>query len=158
MPAKLQTTIAKIDGIPNQTNAAILQQFSDHLKGAGVSESHHNNSLKAALAFAKHLGPDVTFFDVEKKEQVLSYLDTKMKSAEVDPEKKWITTWNDQLRRLKLFYRWIYNGRGKVGGADEKLWSEWKTPAFIKIRERKAVGKVPIARQKFGSEKNCWLS
>ena len=143
MPTKLGTTIAKIESISNSTNAAIVQEFSNYLKGHGVSESHHNNCLKAVMAFAKLLGPRVTFFDVQKKEQIAAFLDTKIKCLEIDPEKRWITTWNDQLRRLKTFYRWLYNGRGKVDNEDERLWSEWQTPAFLKIRERKAARLSP---------------
>lgn len=147
MPAKLATTIAKIGTIiPNDTNAAVVQEYSDYLKSRAVSESHHNNCLKAAIAFSRHLGPKQTFYDVEKREQVLGFLDTKIKSPEIDPDKRWITTWNDQLRRLKMFYRWLFNGRGKTesDNDDERLWSEeWKTPEFLKIRERRAVRLSP---------------
>ncbi|MGI0019770.1 MAG: hypothetical protein ACREAY_04815 [Nitrososphaera sp.] len=114
MPTKLATTIAKIGTISNPTNAAIVQEFSDYLKNKVCSESHHNNSLKAAIAFARHLGPRVTFYDVERKEQLLAYLDTKIKSPEIDPDKRWITTWNDQLRRVKMLYRWLFNERGRA--------------------------------------------
>ena len=146
MPAKLTTTIAKIaSAIPNNTNAAIVQEFSNYLKSKAVSESHHNNCLRAAIAFGRHLGPHVTFYDVERREQVLSYLDSKIKSLEIDPDKRWITTWNDQLRRLKMFYRWLFNGRGKAesDNDDERLWVDWKTPDFLKIRERKAARLSP---------------
>jgi hypothetical protein len=39
----------------------------------------------------------------------LEFLDTKKKDFEDDVEKKWITTWNYYLNRIKLFYRWLYN-------------------------------------------------
>lgn len=63
-----------------------LSEFSNYLKSKVVSGSHHNNCLKAAIAFARHLGPHMTFYEVEKREQVLSYLDTKIKSLEINLE------------------------------------------------------------------------
>ena len=40
----------------------------------------------------------------------LSFLQSKIKDKEQDPEQKWITTYNDYLHRIKHFYRWLYNG------------------------------------------------
>jgi hypothetical protein len=57
--------------------------------------------------------PNRTFFDVQQKSQITAFLDTKVKPPEQDPEKRWITTYNHYLRRIKLFYRWLYNQRGK---------------------------------------------
>jgi hypothetical protein len=34
---------------------------------------------------------------------VLDFLDTKKQESEMDAERKWITTWNYYLNRLKLF-------------------------------------------------------
>jgi len=45
---------------------------------------------------------------VEKKEQIIAFLNTKIKSKEEDPQEKWITTWNDYLWRIKYFFRWIF--------------------------------------------------
>lgn len=41
----------------------------------------------------------------------ISFLDTKIKNDQIDPDKKWvITTWNDYLwRPLKLFFRLFHN-------------------------------------------------
>ena len=40
------------------------------------------------IASAKFLGPDRTFYDLECPDQILSFLDTKIKSADIDPVKK----------------------------------------------------------------------
>src|ERR671924_954887 len=61
------------------------------------------------------LGPNTSFIDVQKKSQIAAFLDTKVKPPKQDPEKKWITTYNHCLRRIKLFHRWLYNQRGKDG-------------------------------------------
>jgi hypothetical protein len=61
--------------------------------------------------FAKFLGEYKTFNEVQDRETIILFLDNKRKSKEEDIEQKWITTWNDYLWRLKMFYRWLYNVR-----------------------------------------------
>src|ERR1700704_423771 len=134
MPAKLSTTINKISSVPNPTNCTILQEFSEYMKENGSSEHHQNNNLKALIAFAKFLGPHVTFHDIQKKEQITTFLDTKINNE--DHEKKWITTWNNYLTRLRLFFRWLYNWRSK-SSEDVTPQSEWETPIFTRIKEKK---------------------
>ena len=34
------------------------------------------------------------------REEIVSFLNTKIKDITVDPDKKWITTWNDYLWRI----------------------------------------------------------
>jgi hypothetical protein len=82
------------------------------------------------------LGTDVTFYDINKKEQIIAFLNTKIKNSDQDPDKKWITTWNHYLHRIKLFFRWFYNQRGKQLD-DQTLQSDWKTPDFAKIKGKK---------------------
>ena len=74
------------------------------------------------MAFAKFLGPDVTFYDVNRKEQITAFLDTKIKSVEEDPDRKWITTWNDYLNDIKYFFRWIYNNKNKTENKYKENW------------------------------------
>jgi integrase/recombinase XerD len=100
----------------------------------GASERHQNNALKAVIGYAKFLGENMTFYDINSKEQITAYLDTKIKSAEEDPDKKWITTWNDKLHRIKHLIRWLYNQRGKHTTIPI---SNWETPTFAKIKEKK---------------------
>jgi hypothetical protein len=78
------------------------------------SENHQVNNLKVVIDFAKFLGPDTAFYNICKKEQITSFLNTKIKSYEVDPDKRWITTWNHFLTRIKLFMRWFFNKLGKT--------------------------------------------
>jgi hypothetical protein len=106
------------------------------MKSNGCSEHHQNNSLKVAIAFAKFLGTNITFYDINKKEQIIAFLDTKIKTSDQDPDKRWITTWNHYLHRIKLFFRWLYNQRGKQLD-DQTLQSDWKTPDFAKIKGKK---------------------
>lgn len=105
MPTKLTTTVKKINLVPNRTNCHLIDQFYEFMKSNGVSERHQNNNLKAVINFANFLGEKITFTDINRSEQVLSFLNTKIRSHEDDPEKKWITTWNDYLHRVKHFLR-----------------------------------------------------
>lgn len=138
MPAKLSTTVSRIQSLSNGSNAAIIAEFHRYLRSNGASENHQNNCLKTIIAFSQFLEPQ-TLYDVNRKETVLAFLDTKIKSPDIDPEKKWMTTWNHYLRRIKLFFRWLYCRRGKDSqeGREDYLESEVQTPTFVKIRERR---------------------
>jgi flagellar motor switch protein FliG len=70
MPAKLSTTISKVTAIPNETNSALVTKFYEYMRTNGASERHQNNSLKMVIAFANYLEPDVTFYDITRKDQV----------------------------------------------------------------------------------------
>jgi len=37
------------------------------------------------------------------KGHIINFLDSKIKTPEEDPDKKWITTWNVYLNHLKYF-------------------------------------------------------
>jgi hypothetical protein len=134
MPAKLTTTIYKIQTVPNPTNAEIISQFYNYMKGNDVSENHQNNCLKVVIALANFIGTNTTFYDIKKREQIIAFLDTKVKSREEDPDRRWITTWNHYLNRIRLFFRWLSNARGKEVSSEKPVSYEWETPAFVKIK------------------------
>src|SRR4029077_9504427 len=90
MPAKLTTTINKNSSVPNSTNSTIIQEFSKYMKVNGSSEHHQSNNLKAIIAFASFLGSHTAFYDIQKKEQISAFLDTKI--GREDIEDKWITS------------------------------------------------------------------
>ncbi|HEX5185964.1 MAG TPA: hypothetical protein VFV86_03650 [Nitrososphaeraceae archaeon] len=89
--------------------------------------------------FAKFLGDSKTFIEVNDSETILAFLDIKRKSKEEDPEQKWITTWNDYLWRIKMFYRWLYNAKLKGNNNQTNYCniSNWKTPEFVNINKKK---------------------
>jgi hypothetical protein len=86
MRVKLSTTINKIPLVVNSTNVALIQDFYEYLKNTGASEKHINNNLKAIMDFANHIDPNTTFFDVQRREQIIKSLDTKIKTIEEDPD------------------------------------------------------------------------
>ncbi len=108
-----------------------LHEFRSYMQSNGSSERNQNNNLKAMIAFANFIGHDSSFYDIRSREQILCYLDTKIKNTEQDPDEKWITTWNDYLNRIKLFFRWLTNKH-----ITSK--SDWETPDFAQIKEKKS--------------------
>jgi hypothetical protein len=63
---------------------------------------------------------------------------TLSKDTEIDPDKRWIRTWNDYLQRLKYFFRRLYNKREReVKGLEVQPQSDWITPPFIQITEKR---------------------
>ncbi|HET9807119.1 MAG TPA: hypothetical protein VFP49_09440 [Nitrososphaeraceae archaeon] len=132
MPLKLSTTIGKIQNIPNFKNIEIANDFLEYMISNGSSEHHQNNNLKVVIAFGNFIGKDNSFYDINKKEQVLEFLNTKVKSYNEDPDKRWITTWNNYLNRLRLFYRWLYNHDNNTDHEN------WQTPEFVRIKNKRS--------------------
>lgn len=78
-----------------------------------------------------------------------TYLQTKIKNKELNPEQEWITTYNDYLHRLKHFFRWIYNRSGKVST------DEWSTPNFVQsIKPKKTRRLSPYSESEIWAENN----
>jgi len=109
------------------------------MKSTSASESHCNNTLKTAIAFAHFIGPDQSFFDIRTKDKITDFLDKKIKDNFSDPDKRWITTWNDNLGDLKYLFRWLHNHKIKIDQNTEPISdpSEWETPPFAQIRKKK---------------------
>jgi integrase/recombinase XerD len=112
------------------------------MKDNDSSERHQNNALKVVIAYTKFLGSDTTLYDVKRKEQIIGFLDTKIKPIEEDPDRKWITTWNHYLHRIKHLFRWLYNQKGKDDAMPQ---SEWITPLFAKIKEKRTKRQSPYS-------------
>jgi integrase/recombinase XerD len=107
------------------------------MKDNGTSENYQKGNLKALVHFSEHIGPAISFYDVDHKE-VIRFLDSKMKSEQIDSEKKWIITWNDYLWRLKLFFRWLHNKKiREINQEEVKPEDEWKTPSFLQQIKKK---------------------
>lgn len=104
----------------------------------GSSENHQVNNLKVAIDFAKFLGPTTSFYDITRKEQITAFLNTKIKRSDIDPDKRWITTWNHFLNRIKLFMRWLYNyHKYRWDNIENDNYDDWITSDFCKIKPKK---------------------
>jgi integrase/recombinase XerD len=150
MPATLTTTISKIQLVPNSTNASLITDFHKHMVSNGSSHTHQINTLKKVITFAKYLGPNCTFYDLHRPDQIIPFLDTKIKSEAEDPDRRWITTWNDYLIHIKLFLRWLHNCASKndgesspsVGMPDR---SNWETPPAVRIKKKRTKRESPYS-------------
>jgi integrase/recombinase XerD len=134
--------------VPNSVNSSVIQEFHRYMQSSGCSERNQNNNLKAIIASANFIGPDASFYDIRSRQQIICYLDTKIKNKEQDQEEKWITTWNDYLNRIKLFFRWLSNRQSTETYDFNK--SDWKTPDFVQIKEKKSKRSSPY------SENDIW--
>src|SRR6478609_7168163 len=111
--------------LTNEENVKLVLKFHKFMKENGASERHQNNNLKVILAFSNYFG-QTSLKDLDKKEDFLRFLQSKIKDKEQDPEQKWITTYNDYLHRIKHFYRWLYNTKDDTQETSMDLWN---TPA-----------------------------
>jgi integrase/recombinase XerD len=68
-----------------------------------------NNNLKAIMNFVSYIGANSSLLDIQRKEPIIQFLDTKIKSSQEDPDGRWITTWNHYLSHLKYYFRWLHN-------------------------------------------------
>lgn len=137
MTVRLSTTIRNIEKrVSNPENVKIILRFFEFMKQIGTSERYQNNNLKAIIAYTKFLEPSISLGQVKSKTQITSFLDTKIKTLENDPDKRWITTWNDYLDRIKYFFRWMHNYHDKE--IDDVQFSDWETPDFVKIKKKKS--------------------
>ena len=110
MTAKLSTTVSQIHTVvSNAQSRQLISRFFEFMKKNGTSERYQNNNLKTIIAYSKFLGPSISLHEVKSRIQITSFLDSKIKGVEQDPDKRWITTWNDYLGRIKYFFLWLYN-------------------------------------------------
>ena len=124
------------------------------MKENGASERHQNNNLKAIISFSNYIG-QTYLINIDKKEDVLSFLQSKIKDKEQDPEQKWITTYNDYLHRIKHFYRWLYNG---IENNTEISMDLWKTPTFVESLKPKKTKRLSPYSETEIWEKDEFLS
>lgn len=155
MPFKLNTIVKKIEFIPNPTNRKIVNEFHQYMSERDSSVNHQINNLKVIFSFANYLGPNTSFHDINKKEQILQFLDLKKKTLEDDKEKRWITTWNYYLHRIKLFYRWLYN-RNK-NQSDEMHDEDLETPEFVRIKTKKTNRVSPYSESELWERQDILL-
>ena len=79
MPLKLTTTVNNIKTIPNENNRILVNEFYEFMKSSGTSDKYQNDNLKIIIAFGKFLEPAIFIQSINKRDQVISFLDTLVK-------------------------------------------------------------------------------
>lgn len=120
--------------IANLDNAALIKEYHQCMKDSGNSQNYRKNNLKVIFSFTKSVCTNTALREVNDRQQVLVFFDSKIRSNEDDPDGKWMTTWNDYLSRLKCFFRWLYNWKLKNGLSRDI--SDWYIPSFIQIKKK----------------------
>ncbi len=103
MTTKPETVIKQIEELP-KIQCLPLIQFKDWLvEEEDSSMTNVGNYLRVLKLFSIELG-NKEFKNISR-EDVLDFLNRRKKSIDVDPDKKWVRTWNDYFARLIGFYR-----------------------------------------------------
>ena len=108
---RLQNVLEQIETVENNRNKNLIQEFSKYLISKDTSANYQRNCIKVMLMFAEFIEKQkgLNLPEIDSSEDILLFLDSRKRSREQDPDQKWITTWNDYLWRIKIFYRWYYN-------------------------------------------------
>ena len=113
MPQKLETVLKHVEEISNNVNRQLIKDYHKYLVSRDTSTNYQKDNIKLIHMFAKFIGDSKTLHDIKDQETIVSFLDTRRKNKEEDPEQRWTATWNDYLWRLKMFYRWLYKLSGQ---------------------------------------------
>ena len=139
--------ISKLDNLSNIENTRLIKEFYEFMNQNNSSERHIINNLKVILNFDEYFQSQKPLRDINRRE-ILSFLNSKIKSIETDPEKKWITTWNHYCNHIKFFYRWLYNEYNKTDNdkTEQKPMQDWITPDFVKIKLKRTKRLSPYSQ------------
>ena len=153
MPTKLKNTLQKVRKLDNKSNSALLIEFYEYLRAARTSQRYQSDILKVLVKFSEFINDNL--INVQKKEQIIAFLNTKIKNKGNDPDERWITTWNDYLWRIKYFYMWIYNSKKNIDKENFALLepSNWITPSFVQIKKIKTKRLSPYLESELWEKK-----
>ena len=138
---RLENVLQQIETVGDNLNKTLIQEFSKYLISKDTSASYQRNCIKIILMFAafshSRRKEEKNLSQINSIDDIITFLDTRRKTKVEDPEQKWITTWNDYLWRIKIFYRWYYNT--KILTTNNNIFDSqnWVTPDFLKIPKKK---------------------
>ena len=134
---RLDNVLKQIDYVENKVNKDIINEFSKYLILKDASANYQRNCIKVMLMIAEFIKEQkgLNLTQIDSSEDIILFFDGRKRSKEQDPDKKWITPWNDYLWRIKIFYRWYYNA--KVLKNNIYDFRNWTSPAFINITKKK---------------------
>ena len=82
MPVKLETSLRNIQLLDNSNSAKLIHEFYLYLRSVNTSESYQNQNIKGLINIAKFFEKDLEFIRISKKEEILLFLNTKIKNKE----------------------------------------------------------------------------
>jgi hypothetical protein len=82
MTEKLETVLDKVSSIANPVNNSWIQEFYQYMMSDHKSDSYKKNNLKALVLFNQELATNITFYDIQKKEQILEFLNKRINQKE----------------------------------------------------------------------------
>jgi integrase len=91
---------------PNNTKI-ICKYIIAEQNEINIKELTKEGKIKTLIDIAKFL--DFKDFDGMTKEDIFSYLNRFRKSEEIDPNHRWIGTWNNRHIVLLKFFRWLHD-------------------------------------------------
>ena len=80
MPPKLKDTIEKVRKLDNRSNSELLIEFYEYLRSVRTSERYQSDVLKVLVKFSEFVNDDLV--SIQKKQQVIAFLNTKIKSKQ----------------------------------------------------------------------------
>jgi hypothetical protein len=80
MPTKLKDTLKKVRKINNKSNSELLIEFYEYLRDIRTLERYQSDILKVLVKFSEFI--DDNLINVQKKQQVIAFLNTKIKRKE----------------------------------------------------------------------------
>ena len=159
---RLQNVLEQIETIENNLNKNLIQEFSKYLISKDTSANYQRNCIKIMLMFGDFLQSrkeeknDLS--QVNSIDDIIAFLDTRKKTKDEDPEQKWITTWNDYLWRIKIFYRWYYNTKILKTIPNNIFDSRnWVNPNFLNIPKKKTKRLSPYSETEIWEKEELQL-
>ena len=95
MPQQLETVLKHVEEIGNNVNRQLIKDYHRYLVSRDTSTNYQKDNIKLIHMFAKFIGDSKTLHDIKDQETIVSFLDTRRKNKEEDPEQRWTATWND---------------------------------------------------------------
>jgi hypothetical protein len=80
MPTKLKDTLEKVKKLDIKSNSYLLIEFYEYLRTVRTSERYQSDILKVLVKFSEFINDNL--MNIQKKEQVISFLNTKIKNSE----------------------------------------------------------------------------
>jgi integrase len=73
-----------------------------------IKYSTAESKVKSLLWLSRYLNDDKPFEQMTKQD-ILGYLNSLRKPTSIDPQQKWIGSYNNRLRYYAKFFKWLYN-------------------------------------------------